>query len=376
MRLGISIYPEIVGKEATIEYINLAKENGFSRIFANLLEIKDDAEGKERLEMISSVYKYARSKGFEVIVDVNPSVYKEFNLENTEIDFFRNLNVSGIRLDEDFKGDVESILTNNQHNFKIELNASSGTETIDLTLQKGGDPENLIACHNFYPMRYTGLDRERFVKLSSYFKAKGITVAAFITLPEDEKNIGPWNVNNGMPTLEEHRDMSIEEQIIDFIQIGDIDDIIISQQGATEEDFKRIKKIIDQIEDLKVRNIVEVRMEENKGSDIENEIIFNNQGNTHFNRPDYTSYFVRSTMSRIYYKDSEIKQNNLVDTLKVGDVVILNETKGRYKGELHIITKEMDNSEGSRNLVGRIAKEDLWKLKFIKGGVKFKIWQN
>ena len=372
-KLGISVYPEIVGIEPTLKYIDLAHENGFRRIFMNLLEV--DKNDNSKIEALKEVSTYAVNKGFEVIVDVNPQVYDELSLPKTEIEFFKNLNVSGIRLDEDFGGEVESELSKNKYGLKIELNASAGTGTIDNALKLGGNPKNLIACHNFYPMQYTGLDKNRFIELSSHYKAIGVRTAAFVTLPKGQKDtVGPWNVNDGMPTLEEHRWLKLDEQVLDLLSYGFVDDIIISSQGATEEQMKAVGNAVKEFEEIASSGELEINVEFfDNITDVEKDIILNNKGKAHFNRPDRTSYFVRSTFPRIDYKDEEIKPNNAGKDLKFGDVVILNENLGRYKGEFHIILREFKDDLNARNVVGKVEKESLNKSKFLVHPTTYKI---
>lgn len=373
-KLGISIYPEIAGKAKTIAYLDLAHKYGFRRVFANLLEFKNDQAGQEKLAMLQEVYEYAKKQDFEVIVDVNPGFYKEFNIAQDDLSFFQNLKIAGIRLDEDFKGKLEAKLTNNQTNFKIELNASASTKTIDATLKQGGNPHNLIACHNFYPMRYTGLSFARFMQLSAHFQALKIRVAAFVTLPEKQKAIGPWNVNEGMPTLERHRDLPLAEQVQDLLSLNVIDDIIIAQQGATAEQLKAVAEVLTKyqklIEDTEITLKVKVKETISK---LEQDILLQNHGHEHFNRPDYNDYFVRSTFSRIYYRDQVIAPSQAGKTLLPGDVVILNKNLGRYQGEVHIITKKLVDYNKARNLVGHLQPEEQFKLSALKEGKKFKI---
>jgi hypothetical protein len=45
-------------------------------------------------------------------------------------------------------------------------------------------------------------------------------------------NIGPWKVMEGLPTLEDHRDLPIEVQAKHLLMTGLIDDIIISNAYA------------------------------------------------------------------------------------------------------------------------------------------------
>ncbi len=389
-KIGISIYPNKDNKQATLEYIDLANQNGVTRVFANLLEIT--ADGGE-LEILKECLTQAKSLGMEVIVDVNPSIYKELNLKYTEFKFFQELGATGIRLDEDFKGEIESQLS---QNILLELNASSGTETMEATLKKGGKTKNLIACHNFYPMEYTGLKFSRFVELSKWYKDKGIRVAAFITLPRDQEGtFGPWDINDGMPTLEEHRNATLSQQIRHFLSMGIIDDIIISQQGTTEKQFKEIKRIIEfrneklELKDINPFGVTQEKFKEfssrndeapqtilevedlQKVSKVEEFIAFKY---LHVNRVDITDYFIRSTYSRVTFVNQIIKAINYKNRKiwNPGDVVVLNEKYGRYAGELHIVTKEMPYS-GKRNYIGKITNFDRQMLGYIKGGQRFKL---
>lgn len=374
-RLGVCVYPEITGVAKTIDYIKCAFEHGVRRVFSNLLELKNNDEGKKRLDEFATVYKYANNLGMEMILDVNPEFYKEFNLPKNELLFFKNLGATGIRLDEDFAGIIESELSNNKLNMMIELNASAGSATFEAAIKNGANPAQLMACHNFYPMQYTALDQNRFIELSKYYKLNNIRVAAFITLPKEQKGVGPWNVNDGMPTLEAHREMSLEDQFVDMLSMRLVDDIIISQQGATAEQFIKLDEIFKIYEKYKddTELTIPIVFEKNV-TDIEKDIVLNNKGKIHTNRPDFNTYFYRSSFPRIDYKDEKIEENNTGKKLELGDVVILNKNFGRYKGEMHIIWKEIDDSKvKGRNLVAKVKFENIEMLKLIKyKKVKFK----
>ncbi len=80
-------------------------------------------------------------------------------------------------------------------------------------------------------------------------------------------------------------------------------------------------------------------------------------------------YMARSTMSRIAYADADIPVGNVAD-LKRGDVVVLNNEYGHYKGELHIILQDMPNN-GAKNIVGRIPEYELAMLEYVVPNAKF-----
>ena len=74
-------------------------------------------------------------------------------------------------------------------------------------------------------------------------------------------------------------------------------------------------------------------------------------------------YAARSTMPRITYKDASIPARNTRD-LKRGDIVIVNENYDRYKGELHVVLKDMPN-DGKKNVVAHLPEEELILLDYL-----------
>ncbi|WP_161565648.1 MupG family TIM beta-alpha barrel fold protein [Mycoplasma sp. ATU-Cv-508] len=331
--------------------------------------------------------------GLVPIIDVDEQVYKTLNLPPDEINFFRQLGASGVRMDQDFGGEVEAKISQNRLNFKVEINASAGVQTLEKILASGGKPSNLIACHNFYPLRYTGLKYERFIELSARIKQLGVPVAAFVTQEPSRRAIGPWGVNQGMPTLEEHRDWPLVQQVAHLLSIGLSDQIIVSQQGLTSQEFKMLGQLVQNWNKLSAQKVVNVEIEwVSKVSDLEKEIVLARKlpaklaqpefksyahsfGAYHLNRPDYSSYFIRSTLTRVLYKSESIKPARTGKMLQPGDVVVLNDNIGRYKGEVHILLRPIDDRRSKiRNLVGRVIVDDLYQLQAIVGGRKFKIY--
>ena len=133
-KLGISIYPEKTTEEKLINYIDKAYSAGFSRIFSCLLSSAQN-KGIEDKEIILKKFKkinhYAKKKGFEIILDVNPKVFKDLGISYDDLAFFKEMGADGIRLDVGFTGLQESIMTFNRENLKIEINMSIDTHYID-----------------------------------------------------------------------------------------------------------------------------------------------------------------------------------------------------------------------------------------------------
>ena len=94
----------------------------------------------------------------------------------------------------------------------------------------------------------------------------------------------------------------------------------------------------------------------------------------HSYRGDRSEYILRSTMTRIHFKDRAFPAHNTNDMTK-GDVLIDNVDYGQYKGETQIALKEMKN-DGRVNVVGRISEDELFLLDFLKPWSSFKLIEN
>ena len=354
-KLGISIYPQYGTEKETIDYIERASAYGFSRIFTCLMSMGDTRD----LQRLQTILEKANELGFEVIADVSPSVFEENNLSYKDLSYFKELGLSGLRLDMGFSGLEESIMSFNDHGLSIELNMSQGTKNLEQILSFQPNTQQLIGCHNFYPRRYTGLSREHFLKCSAQYKENGIRTAAMIS--SNDATFGPWPVQEGLPTLEEHRDLAIDVQAKDLFQTNLIDDLIIGNAFASEGELKRLS--------LLNRYLLELNVEFNeKTTKKEREIVV---GHQHINRGDVSAYVIRSTQSRIDYQDEDFPAHN-TDLITRGSVTIDNGGYERYKGELHIALKDMQNS-GDTNIVATIDKDEQFLLNHIQPWQKFKL---
>lgn len=356
-KLGISIYPERTTKERLFQYIDKASECGFSRIFSCLLSVN---EGKEKIkETFKEINLYAKSKGFEIILDVNPRVFSELGINYNDLSFFKEVEADGIRLDEGFTGLQESIMTFNKENLKIEINMSNDTHYIDTIMDYRPNKANLIGCHNFYPHGYTGLKLDFFNKCTENFIKNGIKTAAFITT-QNSNSFGPWPVNQGLPTLEMHRNLPLIVQFKHFVALETIDDILISNCYPTDEELEEFKKVRKDMVSFKIDIIKNL-------PEIEKKILFDE---FHFNRGDTSENVIRSTQSRVKYKGHYFEIFNTPEIIKRGDVMIESSEYGHYAGELQIALKDMKNT-GKTNVVGKISKDELFILDFIKPWQKF-----
>lgn len=349
-KLGFSIYPEHNPAEKDKDYIDRMVKLGAVRVFTCLLSADGDVD--EIFNHYKDVIGHARDKGLEVIVDIAPSIFGKFGVESGDLKLFHDMGATGIRLDEGLSAAENARLTTNEYGLSIELNASTNDNIVGSILAFSPNRDKLMTCHNFYPQKYTGLSQTFFDKTSREMKKHNMRVAAFVG-SNDKDALGPWPLKEGLVTLEDHRGLAIDAQIRQLVAHPDVDDIIISNVYPSESELASIERVNF--------NHIQFKIElKDSVSDVEKEIIFEYP---HYVRGDMSEYMVRSTMPRIDYADAEIKPHD-TDDLVPGDVVILNEQYGRYKGELHIITKEMKN-DGNKNVVGKIIASDRFNMRYL-----------
>ena len=354
--LGVSVYPDHSDINQDKAYLKKASECGFTRIFMSMLEVTDGKEAvqKKFKELIS----YAKNLGFETILDVVPSIFDELEISYDDLTFFSELGADGIRLDTGFEGNKEAMLTFNPFGVAIELNMSNDVAYLDNILTYEANRPFLYGCHNFYPQAGTALPYDFFEKCSIRFKKEGIRTAAFISSQVGE--IGPWDVNDGLPTLEMHRQLPVTVQAKHLFATNLIDDVVIGNAYASNEELEALGQLNRYQTELTI-------VFEEATSEIEKEIVTKNQ---HFRRGDITQQMIRSTEVRKKYKNEANPPHDNQAMLQPGDVVVGNDAFGKYKNELQVVLEPHQDSR--KNRVGRIIEEELVLLEFIKPWTKFR----
>ncbi len=361
IKLGISIYPESQDINDIKKYIDTASELGYTRIFASLLQATEDNK-EELIEKYKEVFEYSSSKGFENVLDLSPAAFKTLGIELPNIELLLNMSVHTIRFDEVGEDLFEADLLWEDEEVEIELNISTSIEEIKKVFDGAKDKSRVKCSHNFYPQRYTGLPFHYFEKNSKICNEMGLSVQAFITSQKSIDNIGPWGINEGLCTLEEHRDLSSKTQALKLYALDYIDSISFGNSFASKEELRNVS--------LLLQNTIEIEIEIAEGiSEIEKKIIL--EYDNHFRRKDITDYSIRSTMGRIEFANEEISPRYKEGPQYEGEVFILNDNYDRYKGEVQIITKQMPN-DNRKNFVCKVAESDLAMLDSIPPGMKIK----
>lgn len=355
---GISVYPNKSDVDACIKYIDRAADLGFNRLFTSLLELNEDKV--TTLKKFKTVLTHAKKRKMWVSLDVNPGLFDILNIDYNNLSFFKDLGADIVRLDSNFDGMPESIMTYNSEDLTIEVNISNDTGNLANILTYSPIKSKIIGCHNFYPQRYTGLDTKYFLNTTRKYRNLGIRTAAFIS--SNKGKIGPHPYNAGLPTLEIHRGLAIEKQAQYLINTQIVDDILIGNAFASDEELKKIAELDSKIPQFFINFFP-------TATDLEKEIVLNN---LHFNRGDINSYAIRSTFVKLKYNKYDLPVNNSLDTLTAGMITVGNNDFDQYKGELNIVKREMDNHDHLKNVVAQIVPSDLQFIKFINPWDKFK----
>ncbi|MFB9770427.1 DUF871 domain-containing protein [Lactiplantibacillus modestisalitolerans] len=356
-KLGISVYPERSTFEKDAAYLDLAAKYGYQRVFTSLLEIKGDQN--EVVNNFKRVISYANQLGLEVMVDVNPDLFKQLGVSYDDLSFFHELGAWGVRLDLGFTGQEEARMTHNEFGLKIEVNMSKGTHYVDTIMDYSPSKENLLGSHNFYPQQYTGLGKDYFVQASEQYRQYGINTAAFVS--SNDATFGPWPMQDGLCTLENHRGLPIAAQVQYLKMTGLIDDVLIGNAYASEAELSAAAEVFfSPYPLLHVQTV-------NDLTPVEHKVLF---GQPQTYRGDFSDYVIRSSQTRVIYKDEAFPARHTA-AIKAGDVLIDNDNFGQYKGELQIARQALTNS-GRINVVGHVVASDQPCLALLQPWSDFK----
>ena len=355
--IGISIYPDTSDPKEDRIYIKKAAKLGYTRMFMSMLEVNEDKEVIK--EKFKRLIHFSRELGFEVILDVAPNIFEDLAISYDDLSFFAEMEANGVRLDVGFDGLKESLMTYNEHGLVIELNMSNNVAYLDNILSYKANRSLLYGCHNFYPQKNTALPYDFFVECSERFKNQGIKTAAFVSCSNG--NQGPWDVNDGLPTLEEHRELPLATQVKHLFATDLIDVVIIGNGYASDKELEAMARV----------NRYQVEFEfdycEEK-TDLEEMIVEQEQ---HYRRGDITSEVIRSTQVRVKYQTNENPPKRNTHYFEVGDIVLGNDKFGKYKNELQIVLTPHEDER--KNVVGKIVPEEQVLLDFIYPWSKFRL---
>lgn len=381
--LGVSVYPDLRPIEEIKEYLRLAAKYGCKRVFSSMFSVEGTKE--KVLSYFKELIDAAHEVDMEVSLDVNPMCFKQLGASPDDLSVFHSIGADILRMDLNFGEEGDLKLLQNPYGIKIEFNATMlSPEGIQKLIDKGADKNRILACHNFYPQRYTGSKWEKFKDINRNLKKADIRIGAFIS-SHAENTHGVWDAKDGLPTVEKHRELPIDLQLREMLATDCVDDVLIGNAYASEEEFKSLQEVLkpvepnldnplvqamfslgDELKDgkapFKKQKKVKIQLAEDI-TEIEKDVLFNFY--PHADMGDSSEWIWRSRMPRFMYKDKTIpvrKYNK--PYFEVGDVVMVNDNYKHYAAEVQIVLKPIVN-DGTRNLVGHLDEQEQEMLELI-----------
>lgn len=354
MGKGISVFLGMDNSmNEILELIKIAKNNGYDRIFTSFHI--PEANHEIIVESFKQILDIAKKINMKIIADVSPKGFEYLGIKDMYLSKIKEMGIDVLRLDFGFTNEQIAELTNNNLGIKIELNASTVTKDLFNKLNKYNvNYKNIQACHNYYPRKDTGISESLFLKKNAMLKELGIEISAFI--PSLVGKRGP--IYEGLPTIEKHRVMKPHLSAKHLFAMG-INNVFFGDSMPSKEEITEVGMVKE--------DIIELSVELQDDS-----LIACNYINNHFytNRTDAAENVIRAVEGRLMINNGIIEPFNTIER-ELGDVTLDNKGYLRYMGELEIVLKDLEKDDRV-NIIAKVKKDELFLLKYINEGRKFR----
>ena len=382
--LGISVYPDLRPLEEIEKYFELAGRYGVSRVFSSMFSVQGTKE--EVLEYFRKLIVAAHKNSLKVSLDVNPMCFEKMGAKPDDLSVFHGIGVDILRMDLSYGAVEDAKLVTNPYGITIEFNNSP--KIVKGLLEQGIAAKDFYVCHNFYPQRYTAMKWEKFIEKNIELKAcaKDLRIGAFISSTAPDTH-GVWDAVCGLPTVERLRLLPIDLQARILLATGNVDDILIGNAYASEEEFQKLQEVLadheksDQEMDPTLKLLVDhglISMEkpikrlrvalDSEVTEKEKEVLFDFF--PHLDMGDSSEWIWRTRISRFKYSlPSEVLEPRACkeEMFAVGDVVMVNDNYKHYAGEIQIVKKPIVN-DGTRNRIGHLDEDEYQMMELIYDG--------
>ena len=383
--LGVSVYPEMRPMEEIANHLALAARYGVARVFTSMFSMPGTS--KEVLATFAQLNEAAHEQGMQVSLDINPGCMRRLGATPADLSVFANIGADILRMDGAYGEDDNLRMLNNPYGMSIEYNASAlRPEHIAALVERGAPRERILACHNFYPQRYTGFRWDKFCQVNARLRAAGVRVGAFVASHASGTH-GVWDATCGLPTVERLRDYPADLQARILAAAGTTD-VFFGNAYASEDELAAVRQALAPVEpryvsdahcsmvndfasyvgsDLDLSRQVKVRVEPLYDlSAVEKTILFDFF--PHVDMGDSSEWIWRSRMPREFFREQAIAPRRYpLREFQPGDVVMVNDNYKHYAGEVQVVLKPLNN-DGTRNLVGRIDPQELTLFDVIADG--------
>lgn len=382
--LGISVYPDLRPLEEIEKYFELAGRYGVSRVFSSMFSVQGTKE--EVLEYFRKLIVAAHKNSLKVSLDVNPMCFEKMGAKPDDLSVFHGIGVDILRMDLSYGAAEDAKLVRNPYGITIEFNNSP--KIVKGLLEQGVAAKDFYVCHNFYPQRYTAMKWEKFIEKNIELKAcaKDLRIGAFISSTAPDTH-GVWDAVCGLPTVERLRLLPIDLQARILLATGNVDDILIGNAYASEEEFQKLQEVLadheksDQEMDPTLKLLVDhglISMEkpikrlrvvlDSEVTEKEKEVLFDFF--PHLDMGDSSEWIWRTRISRFKYSlPGEVLEPRACkeEMFAVGDVLMVNDNYKHYAGEIQIVKKPIVN-DGTRNRIGHLDEDEYQMMELIYDG--------
>lgn len=341
---GFSIFlNEELSKETT-SYIAEMAQNGFTGIFTSLHIPEDDAaQYRKRLTDLGAI---AKKYDLELMVDISGDALKRAGFSFDRVEELTEIGVTGLRMDYHISNQQIAELS---RKLPIALNASTITELdIQELREANAKIDHLEAWHNYYPRPETALDKSWYHEKNGWLKSHGFTIQGFV--PGDAQLRGP--LYQGLPTLEEHRDIHPLAAALDLR--GDTDKVYIGDNGLSEGVRRQFSSYIKE-------ETIQLKVEA-----LDEQVAY--ILGEHVNRQDEARDVIRSAEAR-FKKIPHVVPLKMRERSE-GAVTIDNVNYLRYMGEIQLVKHALPADE-KVNVVAQVIEKDRPLIQQIKAGQKF-----
>ncbi|MBR3224667.1 MAG: DUF871 domain-containing protein [Atopobiaceae bacterium] len=369
--LGVSVYPEMRPMDQICEHLFVAAKHGVTRVFSSMFSMPGTRE--EVLNTFAQLNDAAHRHGMKVSLDINPDCMQRLGATPSDLSVFANIGADILRMDGAYGEDDNLLMLKNPFGMSIEYNASAlEPELIAALVERGAPRERILACHNFYPQRYSGFRWDKFCQVNARLRAAGVRVGAFVASHAPNTH-GVWDAACGLPTVEQLRDYPADLQARILVAAGTTD-VFFGNAYASDEELAAVRQALTPTEphyisdmhrimvnsfasyagrDLDLSRQVKVRVEPLYDlSDVEKAILFDFF--PHVDMGDSSEWIWRSRMPRQFFQEEAIAPRRYpLREFQPGDVVMVNDNYKHYAGEVQVVLRPVNN-DGTRNLVGRI----------------------
>lgn len=344
---GTSLYPGIgVSVEEMKRHLAEAAAAGINAVFTSLQLPEADPEALKQdfPEMCKEAHKY----GMLIAADIAPRTATRFGFALNDVAAIKEFGVDIMRIDGGFTAEQTAELTHNKEGAVIMMNASFDEGRLKAIYDCGVNAEQALACHNYYPMRYTGLSPKQVTAGNALLHKYGFRVAGFLA----GKHHRRMACSIGLPTVEELRDAALSYSLQAMLQWG-FDDLFFGDDLASLEEMKTLAGAEKPLT-FRMRLLVndpELR------AWLDGRELNQMQG-----------WLPEIVRSHFEYKGSLYPGNcemGLAGPRKKGTVMLGKEILCRYKGEIQIARCDLPD-DPTIGIIGQIIDEDLPLLDVFK----------